>query len=296
MLLATSLRAEASVTIKKIDYHGWKDAYLLTNKMVELVFVPQIGRIMRYGYIGGKNMLYENSELHGKVPDPANLGKDWVNYGGDKLWPAPQSRWGWPPDPTLDRGAQTASISSDKRLIVTGQLSKTMSLQFRREITLASSGTGVTIRNILVNTGKKDVSWSIWEITQVDNPEVVRCPINKNGKFPGGYHYLGDVAPPQDLIKLVGEEVHFRRNSEQTGKFGVDSPLGWIKAEIGNTEFTVSAEYVKNGVYPDGGCPLEVYGNNDPLKYVEMELLAPIKKLAPGTSSTFTTRWRLSNL
>src|SRR5690349_6289708 len=88
-LLGLAVAARGEVTVRQVEYHGWKGAYRLSNQTVELLFVPQIGRILRYGYIDGPNILCENAALQGKAPDPAHPGKDWVNYGGDKLWPAP---------------------------------------------------------------------------------------------------------------------------------------------------------------------------------------------------------------
>src|SRR5262245_60839367 len=94
----------ADVRLERIAYHGWRGAWRMTNGTVELILVPQIGRIMRYGFVGGPNVLWENPAMHGKVVPPKAGDKEWANYGGDKLWPAPQDRWGWPPDPYLDRG------------------------------------------------------------------------------------------------------------------------------------------------------------------------------------------------
>ena len=44
---------------------------------------------------------WENPALFGKAPDPGS--KEWLNFGGDKSWPAPQIDWpnttprAWPP-------------------------------------------------------------------------------------------------------------------------------------------------------------------------------------------------------
>ena len=101
--LQSAQSGRAQVAVTRIDYKGWKDACMMRNRTATLIFVPQIGRIMHYGFNDGDNVLWENPELEGNLPDTLNLGKDWRNYGGDKLWPAPQARWGWPPSPTLDR-------------------------------------------------------------------------------------------------------------------------------------------------------------------------------------------------
>src|ERR1043165_8928211 len=100
--LLVAIALSHTTTLEFADYHGWKNCAVLSNGKFEVIYVPQIGRIMRYGRIGGPNMLWENPKYFGKTVDLKNPGKDWTNFGGDKLWSAPQDRWGWPPDPRID--------------------------------------------------------------------------------------------------------------------------------------------------------------------------------------------------
>ena len=128
--------AQAAVTVSQGEYHGWTGAYRLSNGTVDLVFVPQIGRIMRYGYVGERNVLWENPALAGKTTDLSRPVNDWQNYGGDKLWPAPQSVWGWPPDPVSDSGPQTVKVLPNRHLLMTGPESRKYGVRFQREIAL----------------------------------------------------------------------------------------------------------------------------------------------------------------
>ncbi len=107
-----------------MTYNGWKNATQIANGTVEVVVVPQIGRIMRYGFTGNANVLWNNTTLNGKVTDLNAPGKDWINYGGDKLWPAPQERWGWPPDRTLDSAPHTLKVLPNHHLLMTGPVCK----------------------------------------------------------------------------------------------------------------------------------------------------------------------------
>src|SRR5579862_9449152 len=109
-LLALGVAANGEVTVTQTDYNGWSGAYRLTNGAAELIFVPQIGRIMRYGYVDGPNILWNNPAMAGKAADADDAAKNWPNFGGDKLWPAPQERWPWPPDPILDHAPQTVKV------------------------------------------------------------------------------------------------------------------------------------------------------------------------------------------
>src|SRR4051794_41907296 len=74
------------VSIEKTAYQGWPEAYRLSNGRVEVVVVPAVGRIMRYGPVGGPNLLWENSKLAGR---PARPGKGGANFGGEKVCAGP---------------------------------------------------------------------------------------------------------------------------------------------------------------------------------------------------------------
>jgi hypothetical protein len=294
LTLGQARGARAEVTVTRIDYHGWQGAYRLANRTVELVFVPQIGRVMRYGIVGGPNVLWENPQLAGKTTDLAAPGKDWANYGGDKLWPAPQARWGWPPDPTLESAPQTVKVLPNRHLRITGPIGKAQQVRFQREIALDADGTGVTLKNTLCNTSAQRVEWSVWEVAQVDDPTEMRLPLNRAGKFSQGYHIFEQQRPAPESLSLEKTLLRLRRNPKQAGKVGSDSPLGWIEATASGLNFRVSATFAPGKSYPDDGCSLEIYTSDDPNKYVELELLSPLKTLHPNETITFTTHWRLS--
>jgi hypothetical protein len=294
VLVGAAQESGAAVTAKTITYKGWDDATLLSNKVVELVFVPQIGRIMRYGYIGGPNLLWNNAALTGKTTDFGAANADWQNYGGDKLWPAPQARWGWPPDPVMDSGAQTVKILPHGKLHTQGPRSPKHNLRFRREITLDATGTGVTLLNVVMNVGDKEAEWSVWEVAQVDSPDVVIMPLHKGGKFPTGYYTFKDSTPAEGRLKISGNEIRLERDPKNACKIGGDSPLGWIASEKSGVRFEVSHKVEAKAHYPDDGCHLEIYTNPDPASYIEMELLSPLVMLSPGEKYSHTTRWKLS--
>ena len=52
----------ASVAIERVEYKGWTDAVYLSNGEVELVVVPQIGRIMHYGFKGDIGIFVPDAE------------------------------------------------------------------------------------------------------------------------------------------------------------------------------------------------------------------------------------------
>ncbi len=293
MILGLLRPVMGETTVQRIDYQEWKGAYRLSNGTVELIFVPQIGRIMRYGFVGDTNLLWENPNLLGKTTDMVLAKTEWSNYGGDKLWPAPQKVWGWPPDPIMDSGLQKVSITSDKRLKIEAPLSPKHHLQFVRVIKMDAEGTGVTFENRLINKSDKPATWSVWQVTQVAHPDKLILPLYKQGKFPTGYFVFQGADPKAESLQIVGDEVHLTRNALQSAKIGGDSPLGWLKAERGNLTFEVSTKLQTGKTYPDDGCALEIYTNPDPLPYIELEVLGPLVEVKPQKTITLTTRWNL---
>jgi len=105
---AVSASAMPPLWIEAEDYRGWKTIHL-DNGLVSLEIVPEIGGRLTQFRLGAKEFLWVNPQLAGKLPPESGLGPDggWLNYGGDKLWPAPQGwddeqQWPGPPDAVLD--------------------------------------------------------------------------------------------------------------------------------------------------------------------------------------------------
>ena len=299
-LLTHMENAQAEVSIKTIDYHGWKDAYRLSNGTVEVIVVPQIGRIMHYGLVNGPNMLWNNADLAGKTTDLASGVKDWNNYGGDKLWPAPQSRWGWPPDPVIDSAPQKVKALPNHHLLMVGQASQTAGVRFEREIALEPTGTRVTLINTIINTGQKNgpatVDWGVWEVAQVDDPAEARLMLNKHGLFPDGFHILSDKPLLPEAFRRTDTQLILKRHPQTSAKVGGDAPEGVLEAIVKGFKFTVSTVHEAGAAYPDGGCAQEIYTSTDPAKYVELELLGPMQALKPDAARQFVTHWNLTKM
>jgi hypothetical protein len=113
-----------SVAITRIPYHGWPDCYRISNDKVEAVVAPEVGRIMHFGLTGDEaGVFWANRLLEGKSPDPNS--SDWLNFGGEKTWPAPQSEWQtmvgrpWPPPATFDSSPYAAKVVDDEIILAT---------------------------------------------------------------------------------------------------------------------------------------------------------------------------------
>jgi hypothetical protein len=125
----------------------------------EAEIVPSLGRVMRFGPIGGANALWT---------DPA--GSDaagWRNFGGEKLWLWPQDRWpefgggDWPPPLegipwTGDAGVDWAEWELP---LAIGSI--------RRRATIHGSKLHIVSE---IHGLASDPPFSLWSVTQIARP------------------------------------------------------------------------------------------------------------------------------
>jgi hypothetical protein len=285
-------QASASVKVERVAYNGWRDCWKLSNGTVDLVFVPSIGRIMRYGRTGGPNVLWENPKMLGRLPVET---KDWQNFGGDKLWPAPQTVWGWPPDPALDPGTHEVRPRKNAIMVI-GRPSGKSGIHFEREIVMDARGTAVRIVNRMINSSAKPQKWAVWEIAQIDDPQSAVIPRSPADVHPLGYYPFPDNVPLPGRVMVQRDEVRIERDKKKSAKIGSYSERS-VASSVRNGEkftITVHGRAAQSAEYPHGGGRQEIYTNPDPDSYVELELLGPVRELKPGESSALTLTWTLN--
>ena len=304
----------APVTVTQISWHGWPQAVRLSNGVVEVVVVPQIGRVMAFEFTGHPetNPLYENPDWtpsRNHIPKPG----EWANYGGDKVWPAPQSDWpryighDFPPDRAFDGLPETVHLlPSGLRLV--SPMSREFGLHIERTLTLRPGEPRLYLTQTLIRTQPgtaPDRSLAVWAITQVSGDGVFVLPLPalsaaRTSPFPLGYQSLSSppVAPPFWRAMVVrGRRVLLgRRDPVNSHKVATKARDGWL-VHVSDTGI-VFTEYsaIAPGVYPDDNSPGEVYSNAGDSNYLEMETLGPLAPVRPGHSLTTQIVWRLSRL
>ncbi|MFQ6133914.1 MAG: DUF4380 domain-containing protein [Armatimonadota bacterium] len=302
--------AAAAVAASEMQYHGWK-ALRLSNGIITVVAVPDIGgRVMEYK-LKAHPFLWVNPAEFGKLYDPPKTEKErtWHNYGGYKIWPAPQSDWHGPPDPlgsALDAGRWKGEITgrdgqTGVLKLVSPADKEVTGLQITRELTLHSGTTRLTVKETFKNVSDEDRTWSIWDITQVpgslskgkkSSPEArIYFPLNPASKFGKGFYEIIEGGSSQWLPEVAPGLVGVKY-LHQTGKIGADSQAGWITYVDEKHQYTYAKRFRvdRTGNYPDKGSTVEVYTSGD-LSYMEVEVLSPLTTLKPGDSFSFTTDW-----
>lgn len=278
--------AFADVTVEKVKYRDWTDCYRLSNGTVEVVVVPKIGRVMRYAYIGKENVLWENPSTK---PKPDAVG--YRNYGGDKVWPAPQRDWNWPPDPAIDGSAWQAELIPNG-VRITSPTSKFRKIRFVREITLAAFGTEARFMNRLDNMTDRH-SYAVWQVTPVNDPQYVYLPTEPFERSKKGWDMIlgGNLNTAYHEFAPGGLKIH--RALRLSYKFGAWSPKGEITATKYTTTFHMAMKVYSNAPYIDN-MPLQVFTYPNPDKLVELQLMGPFLRMERGEGAVLSTTWRLS--
>ncbi len=301
----------------------------LKNELIEIQAVPEIGgRIIQYK-LGDYGFFWVNKELVGKKIPASRLGPDgeWRNYGGDKVWPAPQGQdneqqWPGPPDAVLDGGPYTTELIKKKDRVkairMTSEKDERSGIQFSRKFKIFDDCTRVSIEATMKNIDTKSRRWGVWVVTQFDTSNRhgdgynknywAYCPINPDSMYHRGYNVMfglvGHLSYKPDYENRM-MRVHY---DYRVGKIGMDSSAGWI-VTLDATDgyvFVHRFTYEPGRAYPDnasvefwlnGPGEIAAWGReiekmpDDTAYLMESEVLSPFASLEPGESYTFRYDW-----
>lgn len=269
------------VTVTSVSYHGWQDCYLLANGIIEAVVVPAIGRVMQLRLAGAADgAFWENRALNGQLA-PLD-SSEWINFGGDKCWPAPQSEWlhhqgrEWPPPVAFDSRPLEA-VATERGVSLTSPVDPGFGIQVTRHVELDAKLPVMRIRTEYRKTRGDAVKVGVWSITQMQDPERVFMLLPDQSSFTDGYVRLMEAEPKE--LRVDGRLLSLARHPGKCAKIGSDATsMAWVGR---NCVVRIDAE-TGPGEYPDGGCVTEVYTSADPLLYVELETMGPLANLSAG--------------
>ncbi|HUM04408.1 MAG TPA: hypothetical protein VLT90_03045 [Terriglobales bacterium] len=280
------------MTIDRISYHDWPESILLSNCVVEAIVVPALGRVMQFRFAGDETgPFWENPELHGQLPDAHTNG--WLNFGGDKAWPAPQTEWeqhtgqSWPPPSAFDSKPFHASVA-DEKVVLVSEVDPHYGVRVVRHIKLLAKSTQLAITTEFQKHEGVDVEISVWVITQLAEPDRVFVLLPGNSHFPNGYQQQRGPSPTD--LRRDGRLLSLRRDPREYVKIGTEgTSMLWMNQRMALLICTEETA----GVYPDGGSRTEVYTNPNPHCYVELETTGPLATLAAGARISRTNSYTL---
>jgi hypothetical protein len=294
------------VVTQEAVFRQFPGAVKATDGVVEVVMIPEGGRVISAGLVGGSgNLLWVNPG----VGSPGLVSKDpskWNNYGGDKTWAWPQSDWGklfgydWPPAIAFDQAAFVLSgIKTGIR--ADGPVSEKEGMRVVREVRLMGGGVlpdGRRFGRLRVSSRIEAVGVGnahpvgVWHVTQLPWPTEVTIEGVKGGEG-SGWEWMNDktVWPG---VSQRGETVVLPGGSGGGAKIGADgSQLVWKGPggqEIRQRVVGANAGDLKPQEQ------LQVYrseNTGNPGDYIELEITSPRVEVRPGRPAELVVEWEL---
>jgi len=277
------------MTMQKRDYCGWKESYWLTNGEVEVVAPSEIGpRIIRYGFVGGQNVFHNFPHALGKSGEP-----QWQNRGGHRLWISPEG----PASKALDNSPVEVT-AEDRKLLLRQSKEPESGMEKEIEITLAPKGSGVTVRHRITNRNPEPVRIAPWALS------VMRPGGTAVTGFPPRFRHDERLLPTNPLTmwgytdfsdprwRFTRHFLLLRQDAaaaapQKAGLFAEDS---WAAYSVNGELFVKRAHAWETKEYPDYGCSVEIFTNQNML---ELETLGPLEEVAPDGSVEHEEQWSL---
>ncbi len=318
----------------EVDDTGARRVLWLRTADVCVGVVPALGgRVLSLVTRAGEH-LFRNPELlddaiHetakatelGEAPDRA-LGS-WINWGGDKTWPAPQGwsgpgEWPGPPDPVLDGGPYDASWSLEDGCARVDMLSpddQRTGLRLGRRVEVAPGSSGYRLTSTFTNIGDREIRWAIWQVVQLpgsEAPAQVR-PDTRLGIWVGTEADPGEREPGKSVVHLIAGTADLQVDrgcapvawvppQDVVGKVGFPSASGWVAHVATDRVTALRFAPDRAGPYPDRESRVEVWLEHpldEPLPHLgglqprhrvaECEVLGPLRTMAPGSSARLVT-------
>jgi len=272
------------------DLRAAMETIELRNDAAYVRVTPEIGRITGFGRIGEANRLWLDD---GAAPAKALANDRYVNWGGDKVWPAQQTVWQralgrqWPPDGVIDGRPWTVIERSARHVVIESRIHEQLHVQARRTIRLDDTSAEVTITNALKQVRPTPYPVTIWSVTQVARPAFglmdadPASPLDEPWLNLAGGRF--DPAWASELPTAVRYDPPTDKGTK-IGAFG-----RWVAAVYDDGVFVQFTGFNPRAMYLDGSN-LQLYADG---RYMELETLSPNAHLMPGESIRNVVVWRL---
>jgi hypothetical protein len=282
--------------VEKLAYRGWKNAWRLSNGMIEVIVLADVGpRVIHYGLCGEENVFFESPSEAGRTG-----GRDFRLYGGHRLWAWPEVARTYFPD------NQPVAVNEEEDFvrftapIEDGAPGTRLQKQF--DISMNANSTHVRVTHTITNWSADKTEFAVWCPTMMRPNGRAILPLPPRAAMdtdhfqsvgPMTLWSFTDLADPRWVLGT--EFIQLGHQGNPQGRFpeqmtGIFNPAGWGAYYASDTLFIKRAMPLANARYPDFGCNFEVFTNRE---FLELESLAPIVELAPGDSTSHTETWAI---
>ena len=271
------------VTVKKVEYKGWKNCISVSNGNVEIIVTTDVGpRIISLTCGGKENHFKVFDETAGK-----SGGDKWIPYGGHRVWHAPEEN---PRSYQPDNEKFVCEIKENGVTVMSTEEKTLLSKGF--EITMNDDGV-VTVNHVIKNNGMFDLELSIWALSQFAHGGLLAVPNSTldTGLVANRAIAMWPYSKMNDRRVCFGDKfITVVPDKEKTPafKFGSTVDSGYACYFNHGQLVAKKFEYFYDVEYPNFSCNFESYTNED---FIEIESLTPLFTLEAGEVAVHTEVW-----
>lgn len=277
------------ISVETITYAGWPQCVRISDGRVELIATTDVGpRVISLRFLGGENLF---AEFKGDLGQTG--GEKWRLYGGHRLWHAPEhpERTYWPDNQPVE------FVAGEHGVTLLQPVETTTGLQKEMAIEIIAGEDRVRVTHRLRNLGGEPVRLAPWALSVMAPGGRVIVPQepvagHPEALLPARPLVLWPYTNMADERFTWGEKfiVMRHRHGAPPTKFGARNTRGWAVYTRGEEVFLKRARFERDAEYPDFGSNFEFFTND---KMLEVETLAPLRPIEPGTVVEHVEEWFL---
>lgn len=256
---------------------------------VELDILESAGpRIVGLRYKGSPNLLASVPEI--SIPTPYG---DYHYIGGHRLWYAPEAM----PRSYIPDDDGLTVLEQPHGILLQGKLEPGTGIRKKIEIQLHPDRPVVSLTHTLMNESLWEVELAPWTITMFALGGVAILPlqsttVDMDGLLPDRGISLWPYSKIHDPRLRMEDDFILVSAREKLPlfKIGTHNPRGWIAYWSQGVLFQKRFQMISGSQFPDRGCNSEIYCDEH---FIELESLAPLIRLEPGSSVSHQEEWEL---
>jgi hypothetical protein len=276
------------VSIEKVCYGGWPNCFRISNHEVELITTSDVGpRVIRYGFIGGRNLFKEFPEQMGRTGEA-----DWQPRGGHRIWIAPEIV----PDTYAPDNGPVRAIVHDDGVELIQPVEPATCLEKAIRIRLTADGGVVTHR--VRNAASRPRTFAPWALSMMAPGGVGIAKFPPRGSHPEHLAPTNplvmwaftDLSDPRWTITqrhLILRQDANRAAPQKLGLFNTRTAAAYL---LGDDLFVKRYDADPSKPYADFGASFEMFANGS---FLELETLGPLETVEPGDAIEHVERWTL---
>lgn len=283
--------------MQMISFNGWDNCICLGNDKVELIVTTDVGpRIVRFGYINGKNLLYESQDDKGK-----RGGDEWRIYGGHRLWHSPEvsPRTYSPDNLPVHYSWDNLTLRLTQNIESSTGIIKELEITFNTPSQSTPYDASVTVLHRLINKNMWDIRLAPWAITALapggwiilpQEPYIDPADYMLPSRPMVLWHYT-QMNDPRWIWGRKYIQLKYDPSIPSEQKLGLLNKQMWGAYYLDGNLFIKTFSFDPGAEYADYGCNNEVWVNG---AFMELESLGPYAPVPAGGFTEHTETWSLA--